>query len=168
MLQLGHAKVSDFITAYGSTKPKPNGAISDDAPISSIDSLKSVMAEMLKSRFLIPVQDYHMHPRTDTINTMRAQLTSQLRGSFQVETKLAKEVDRQMKIKLAEMADGDTSETAGMKRKAVALKGRSKKRQKVSVYDEEQEEEEWEIDVGLPDLITAQLLTLYRRKLSFV
>lgn len=171
MLQLGHARVSDFIAASGtSTKTavkaskKPaepptavttaNGAISaqikTDSPISSVESLKSVMAEMLQARFLIPVQDYHMHPRTDIINTMRTQLTAQLRGTggFSIETKLSKEVEKQMVAKLAEMADGDTAEHAGMKRKAApTLKARLQKRQKVSVYDEEQEEDEWEIDV---------------------
>lgn len=94
-----------------------------------------------------------MHPKTDIINTMRAQLTTQLRstGGFSIETKLAKEVEKQMVAKLAEMADGDTAEHAGMKRKeAPTLKARSKKRQKVSVYDEEQEEDEWEIDVRWP------------------
>lgn len=171
MLQLGHARVSDFIAASGtSTKTAvkaskklaepstaaaaANGAISaqikTDTPISSVESLKSVMAEMLQARFLIPVQDYHMHPSTDIINTMRAQLTAQLRGTggFSVETKLSKEVEKQMVVKLAEMADGDTAEHAGMKRKtASTLKARLQKRQKVSVYDEEQEEDEWEIDV---------------------
>lgn len=91
-----------------------------------------------------------MHPSTDIINTMRAQLTAQLRGTggFSVETKLSKEVEKQMVVKLAEMADGDTAEHAGMKRKtASTLKARLQKRQKVSVYDEEQEEDEWEIDV---------------------
>lgn len=169
MLQLGHARVSDFISASStSTKiavraPKhpaepsttaTNGAVptptKTDSPIASVESLKSVMAEMLQARFLIPVQDYHMHPRTDIINTMRAQLTAQLRstGGFSVETKLTKEVEKQMVVKLAEMADGDTAEHAGMKRKAApTLKARSQKRQKVSVFDEEQEEDEWEIDV---------------------
>lgn len=94
-----------------------------------------------------------MHPKTDIINTMRVQLTAQLRntGGFSVETKLAKEVEKQMVTKLAEMADGDTAEHAGMKRKAApTLKARSKKRQKVSAYDDEQEEDEWEIDVRWP------------------
>lgn len=168
MLQLGHAKVSDFISAYGISKQTTKGqakrgdstatgtngttvpAIENDDLISSVESLKSVMADMLKDRFLVQVQEHHMHPRTDTINTMRARMTAQLRKNFTVETRLAKEVDRQIQIKLAEMDDGDTGDHTGMKRKAVpTLKGRLKKRQKVSIYDDEKEEEEWEIDVSL-------------------
>jgi DNA-directed RNA polymerase III subunit RPC3 len=108
------------------------------------------MAEMLKERFLVQVHEHHMHIRTDTSNALRAQLMSQLRKGVISEIKLGKEVDRQMHIKLAELADGDTSKHAGLKRKtAPTAKGRSKKRQKVSFYDnEEGDEEEWEIDVS--------------------
>ncbi|KAL7267166.1 RNA polymerase III subunit C82 [Rhizina undulata] len=163
MLQLGHARVSDFLSAYGiSTKkskfaqaPTANGnsSMSNDydqeSPISSVETLKSVMSEMLKERFLIPVQAHHMHPQTDTVNLIRAQLTAQLRKNFSTEIKLVKEVKRQMAIKLKNMADGDTSERAGMKRKAGGGGGREKKRQKVSIYDDVEDEAEWEIDESI-------------------
>ncbi|KAG0130216.1 RNA polymerase III subunit RPC82-domain-containing protein [Tuber indicum] len=160
LLQLGHARVSDFLAAYGtSTKKskatmngKPNApTIEDDSSITSVEILKSVMADMMKERFLVQVQEHHMHIQTDTRNTLRAQLTSQLRKSHLSENKLGKEVDRQMKIKMKELADGDTSQHAGMKRKATPTsKPRSKKRQKVSIYDLiEQEEEEWEINENI-------------------
>ncbi|RPA99946.1 hypothetical protein L873DRAFT_1843189 [Choiromyces venosus 120613-1] len=161
LLQLGHARVSDFIAAYGTSTKKSkitvNGksdalTIEDESPITSIETLKSVMADMLKERFLVQVQEHHMHIRTDTQNTLRAQLISQLRKSQLSENKLGKEVDRQMKIKMQELADGDISEHAGMKRKvAPASKPRSKKRQKVSIYDliEQEEEEEWEINENI-------------------
>lgn len=127
-------------------------AIEDELSITSVDILKSVMADMMKERFLVQVQEHHMNIRTDTRNTLRAQLTSQLRKSQLSENKLGKEVDRQMKIKIQELADGDTSQNAGMKRKAApASKPKSKKRQKVSIYDLiDQEEEEWEINVSGP------------------
>lgn len=89
-----------------------------------------------------------MHPRTDTLNAMRAQFTAQLRAGFTVEARLVKEVEARMAVKVAEMADGDVGEYAGMKRKASVVKGRAKKRVKVSIYDEEQEEDEWVIDVS--------------------
>lgn len=158
MLQLGHARVGDFVAAYGistkRTKAATNGksvtpAIETGPPISSIETLKSVMADMLKERFLVQVQAHHMHIRTDTKNALRAQLTLQLRNGVTSEIKLGKEVDRQLQIKLAGMADGDTSPHAGMKRKvAPTAKARSKKRQKISIYDNQDEEEEWEIDVS--------------------
>lgn len=122
----------------------------DELSITSIDTLKSVMADMMKERFLVQAEEHHMHIRTDTRNTLRAQLTSQLRKSQLSENKLGKEVDRQMKVKMQGLADGDTSQHAGMKRKvAPASKPKSKKRQKVSIYDLiDQEEEEWEINVS--------------------
>ena len=129
-------------------------AVEDELSITSIDTLKSVMADMMKERFLVQVQEHHMHIRTDTRNTLRAQLASQLRKSQSSENKVGKEVDRQMKTKMQELADGDTSQHAGMKRKvASASKPKSKKRQKVSIYDLiDQEEEEWEINVSGPNL----------------
>ncbi|KAH0610892.1 uncharacterized protein H6S33_011319 [Morchella sextelata] len=145
MLQLGHARVSDFLSAYG-TSTKKAGQDAEDT-ITSVETLKSVITEMVASRFLIQVQEHHMNPPTDTINAMRKSLTAQLRKNFTVETRLVKEVDRQIAIKMAEFADGDTNAHAGMKRKlASSAKGKAKKRAKVSMYDQEVEEEEWEVD----------------------
>lgn len=145
MLQLGHARVSDFLSAYG-TSTKKAGQDAEDTT-TSVETLKSVITEMVASRFLIQVQEHHMNPPTDTINAMRKSLTAQLRKNFTVETRLVKEVDRQIAVKMAEFADGDTSAQAGMKRKlATSAKGKAKKRAKVSMYDQEVEEEEWEVD----------------------
>lgn len=157
MLQLGHARVSDFLAAYGVSTKKARKAreaeapslIEADAPISSVETLKEVMASMLKDRFLVEVKLHHMQPRTDVENELRAALVQRLRKNFTSELKLMKEVNAQVKVKLKEMEIGNTSEHAGMKRKAGPAGGRAKKR-KVSIYDDEEEEVEWEIEVRPP------------------
>jgi DNA-directed RNA polymerase III subunit RPC3 len=153
MLQLGHARVSDFLAAYGiSTKKakkarETEAAIEADAQITSVETLKEVMMNMLKERFLIEVKQNHMQSKTDVENTVRAELIQKLRKNHTSELKLMKEVNSQLKTKMKEMEIGDVSENAGLKRKATSAGGRAKKRKKVSIYDEEEEEFEWEIDV---------------------
>ncbi|TGZ83086.1 hypothetical protein EX30DRAFT_317054 [Ascodesmis nigricans] len=158
LLQLGHARVGDFLAAYGistskgrKTKAAPKESepkIEADAPISSVETLKAVMGEMLKGRFLVEVKDYDMHPPVDVENRVRAEITKRLRGQFTSELKLTKEVNIQLEKRLAEMKAGDSAEHAGMKRKATTAGGRAKKRKK-SAYDEDEEEIEYEIDEDL-------------------
>ena len=157
MLQLGHARVSDFLAAYGiSTKKvrkakdiEPSTAIEADTPITSVETLKEVMTRMLREKFLVEVKQHHVHTRTDIENNMRAELTSKFRKSFSSEAKMMREVNTQMKTELKEMEIGDVAEHAGLKRKAARAAGRSKKRKKVSMYDDEEEDVDWEIDVSL-------------------
>ncbi|KAI5787118.1 RNA polymerase III subunit RPC82-domain-containing protein, partial [Geopyxis carbonaria] len=163
LLQLGHARVGDFLAAYGISTSKAKGkpsknaktaplpapdqsVIEADAPITSVEDLKTVMADMLRGRFLVEVQQHHMHPRTDLENGVRAELTKQLRGNFSSELKLNKEVSAQVRKRLGEMFESDPGENAGMKRKAEPAGGRAKKRKKVSMYDDEEETVEWEIN----------------------
>ena len=154
LLQLGHARVSDFLAAYGvsttkkTAKKKAESEIEADAPISSVEALKEVMTNMLKARFLIEVKQHHVQPQTDVENELRLDLAQKLRKNHSSELKLMKEVNTQLKTKLKQLEIGDPAEHAGMKRKASIAGGRTKKRTKVSIYDEEQEEEEWEIDVS--------------------
>ncbi|KAA8913219.1 RNA polymerase III subunit RPC82-domain-containing protein [Sphaerosporella brunnea] len=157
MLQLGHARVSDFLAAYGiSTKKarkardaESTAAIEADAPITSVETLKEVMMNMLKERFLVEVKQHHMQSKTDVENNVRAELVQKLRKNHTSELKLMKEVNSLVKAKLKEMEIGDVSEKSGLKRKAASAGGRAKKRKKVSIYDEEEEELDWEIDENL-------------------
>ncbi|KAI5852298.1 RNA polymerase III subunit RPC82-domain-containing protein [Tricharina praecox] len=157
LLQLGHARVSDFLAAYGISTKKarkakdsdPSAVIEADTPITSVETLKEVITNMLRERFLVEVKQHHVHTRTDIENGMRAELISKLHKNFSSELKLMKEVNAQMKIRLKEMEIGDVSENAGLKRKAAQPGGRSKKRKKVSIYDDEEEDVDWEVDENL-------------------
>lgn len=160
ILQLGHARVRDFLRAYGTSTKKvgkkakaepveaeaEGPAIEADEQISSVETLKQVMSDMLKGRFLIEVQPHHFQPRTDIENGIRTELVKRLRGEYSSELKLMKEVNVQLQKRMGEMQQGDVTEQAGMKRKAEPTGGRSKKRTKVSAYDEEEEEVEYEIN----------------------
>jgi DNA-directed RNA polymerase III subunit RPC3 len=105
------------------------------------------MMNMLKDRFLVEVKQHHVQSRTDVENVLRADLIQKLRKNFSSELKLMKEVNIQLKARLKEMEIGSTSEHNGLKRKAAPAGGRTKKRKKVSMYDDEEEEVEWEINV---------------------
>ncbi|KAF8242287.1 hypothetical protein K440DRAFT_664871 [Wilcoxina mikolae CBS 423.85] len=156
MLQLGHARVSDFLAAYGISTKKAKKAretegptIEADAPISSVETLKEVMMNMLRDRYLVEVKQHHVQSKTDVENVLRADLIQKLRKNFTSELKLMKEVNVQLRAKLKEMEIGDTAVNNGLKRKAAPPGGRAKKRKKVSIYDDEEEEVEWEIDENL-------------------
>lgn len=143
------------MAAYGvstkkATKKKAQTAepaIEADAPISSVETLKEAMTNMLKDRFLIEVKKHHVQSRTDVENELRADLVQKLRKNHSSELKLMKDVNAHLKTRLKELEIGDPAEHAGMKRKAAVAGGRTQKRKKVSIYDDEEEEEEWEIDV---------------------
>lgn len=168
LLQLGHARASDFLAAYGvSTKKakktrEAESIIEASEPISSVETLKEVMTNMLKDRFLVEDQEHYMHPRTDVKNNLRTELEHKLRQNFSSELKLMKEVNAQVQAKMKEMDMGNTSEHAGMKRKASQAGGRAKKRKKVSLYDDEEEEADWEIDVcsSIPWIVGSIRLTV--------
>jgi len=157
LLQLGHARVSDFLAAYGISTKKARKAkeaetsatIETDTLTTSVETLKEVMTSMLRERFLVEVKQHHVHTKTDLENSMRAELVSKLHKNFSSELKLMKEVNAQMQLKLKEMEIGDVSEHVGLKRKVAQVGGRSKKRKKVSIYDDEEEDVDWVIDVSL-------------------
>lgn len=167
MLQMGHVRVSDFLAGSGLPKtakekpvkggqPSTNGATNGDVDtstsgLSTVGELKSAMGELLKNRFLIPVQEHHMHPYTDVVNDVRQKLSKELRAGTTSELKLKKLVDAEMKTKLRTMAIGDNSEHAGMKRRGAPDDVRRPgKRQKVSTHDTFYDKEpEYEIDVRM-------------------
>lgn len=181
MLQMGHVRVSDFLAGSGlsnTTKNIPNGTVdgtteaTKSAP-TTLTSLKTVMGDLLKSRYLIQVQGFHMHPKTDVINDLRAQITKQVKESQGVmsDLKLRKLVDAQLNIRLREMAVGDTSEHAGMKKRMATIEAitskRPTKRAKLSTTFEDVSGREaiWEIDESIVVRINHEkFLILFRNK----
>ena len=179
LLQMGHVRVSDFFTGSGLSntlkRPPQNGTNnvpdSTKSTPATLANLKTVMSDLLKSRYLIQVQDFHMHPQTDVINDVRAKLTKQVKDTHGAmsDLKLKKLVDAQLRIKLRELALGDTSEHAGMKRRmttAEVLK-RPTKRAKLSTTFEDVSGKEavWEIDENIIVRINHEkFLIVFRNK----
>lgn len=182
MMQMGHVRVSDFLAGSGlSNTPKDtpiNGSTNGIADSSksappSLASLKKVMGDLLKSRYLIQVQGFHMHPETDVINDIRAKITKQVKESHGAmsDLKLKKLVDGQLKAKLREMAVGDTSENAGMKKRMATVEAttlkRPSKRAKLSTTFEDVSGKEavWEIDESIVVRVNHEkFLILFRNK----
>jgi len=182
MMQMGHVRVSDFLAGSGlSNTPKDtptNGATNGIADSSksappTLASLKSVMGDLLKSRYLIQVQEFHMHPETDVINDVRAKITKQVKESHGAmsDLKLKKLVDGQLRAKLREMAVGDTSEHAGMKKRMATVEAttskRPSKRAKLSTTFEDVSGKEavWEIDENIVVRVNHEkFLILFRNK----
>ena len=179
LLQMGHVRVSDFFTGSGlSNTPKrslPNGtssaADSTKSTPATLANLKAVMSDLLKSRYLIQVQDFHMHPQTDVINDVRSKLTKQVKETHGVmsDLKLKRLVDAQLRIKLRELALGDTSEHAGMKRRMATVEAfkRPTKRAKLSTTFEDVSGKEavWEIDESIVIRINHEkFLIVFRNK----
>lgn len=161
MLELGHARVSDFLAAYGKVEKKSRGKEAEKtngnaAPeVMSVGTLRELMGKMLEDRFLIQVHKHHMHPITDTENAMRKEVHELLHTQIKTAAKLAKEVDLRVLERMQAMKDGDADPHAGMtkvtgKRKASSSGGRSKKKNKVSEYDmgDGLDDIQWEINVG--------------------
>lgn len=160
LLQMGHVRVSDFFTGSGLSNTQkrllPNGSSniidSTKSTLVTLANLKTVMSDLLKSRYLIQVQDFHMHPPTDVINDVKTKLTKQVKETHGAmsDLKLKKLVDTQLKIKLRELTLGDTSEHAGMKKRmaGVEVLKRPTKRAKLSTTFEDVSGKEavWEID----------------------
>jgi len=182
MMQMGHVRVSDFLAGSGlSNTPKDtptncmtNGIVDSNKPAPpTLASLKAVMGDLLKSRFLIQVQEFHMHPETDVINSVRAKITKQVKESHGAisDLKLKKLVDGQLKVKLREMAVGDTSEHAGMKKRMATVETttpkRPSKRAKLSTTFEDVSGKEavWEIDESIVVRVNHEkFLILFRNK----
>ena len=139
MLQMGHVRVSDFLAGSGlsgtAKGPTTNGT-ANGVPSTAkstpptLASLKMVMGELLRCGYLIQVQNYHMHPQTDITNDVRAKITKQVKETHgpMSDLKLKKLVDIQLKTKLREMAVGDTSENAGMKKRMANVEASTSKR----------------------------------------
>ncbi|KAF8426620.1 RNA polymerase III subunit RPC82-domain-containing protein [Tirmania nivea] len=179
MMQMGHVRVSDFLAGSGlSDIPPTNGTTNGIAGSSksappTLASLKAVMGDLLKSRYLIQVQEFHMHPKTDVINEVRAKITKQVKESHGAmsDLKLKKLVDSQLKTKLREMAVGNTSEHAGMKKRMATVEAtsskRPSKRAKLSTTFEDVSGKEavWEIDESIVVRVNHEkFLILFRNK----
>ena len=182
MMQMGHVRVSDFLAGSGlSNTPKDtptnctaNGiADSSKSAPPTLANLKAVMGDLLKSRYLIQVQEFHMHPETDVINDVRAKITKQIKESHGAmsDLKLKKLVDGQLKAKLREMAVGDTSEHSGMKKRMATVEAttskRPSKRAKLSTTFEDVSGKAaiWEIDEGIVVRVNHEkFLILFRNK----
>ncbi|KAF8468344.1 RNA polymerase III subunit RPC82-domain-containing protein [Kalaharituber pfeilii] len=183
MLQMGHVRVSDFLAGSGlSDNPKQaatNGTsngVTDatkSAP-TSLASLRAAMGDLLRSRYLIQVHEHHMHPQTDVINDVRAKITRQVKESHGAmsDLKLKKVVDAQLKSKLRELAVGDISENAGMKKRMAQVEvatsnKRPSKRAKLSnnFEDVSGKEAVWQIDENSVVRVNHEkFLILFRNK----
>lgn len=164
-LQLGHARVSDFLSAYGTTSIRTahakagltNGVVNENIKISALNDLKSKLGELYKARFLTQVKPHHMLPHTDLVNNIKADLRRQILKETTVETRIAKYIADHLPARLREIELGDTTPASGMKRKGGAVaevQGRAIKRQKKAdtSYLAVQglgDEDEYEIDEDL-------------------
>jgi len=168
MLQMGHVRVSDFLAGSGlSNKPKVdvpsldiNGSTNGDSDSAttapaSLSSLKSIMGDLLQRRYLIQVFEHHMQPETDVVNALRLKVAKQVKEGQGIisDLKLKKLVDVQMTEKMRELALGDVSEHAGMKKRMVDVESmdsrRPNKRARLANTFEDVSGKEaiWEIDV---------------------
>jgi len=118
------------------------------SPISSVNALKGLLAKLLQEKFLVQVHDRHMHPDTDTDNALRMQFKEELKGSIATQIKLDRAVNDKLEEYKAGLDTAEASEHTGMKRKSASSQDRPRKRAKYNSWEED-EEDVWEIDVGL-------------------
>ncbi|RPA81248.1 hypothetical protein BJ508DRAFT_414900 [Ascobolus immersus RN42] len=135
-LQLGHARVSDFLAAYGTStlrQARVNGAVNENLKIAAINTLKAKLGELYKARFLVQVKEQHMRPHTDLVNDIKADLRRQFSKETAVESRLNKLILEHLPQRLRDIEVGDVSPMSGMKRKgggAPEIQIRPIKRQK--------------------------------------
>ncbi|EPS43035.1 hypothetical protein H072_2990 [Dactylellina haptotyla CBS 200.50] len=157
-LLLGHARVSDFISAYGtSTKTKTNGTLPNGTPISASEAtgtsqitsaaqISKHIVSLMQEKFLIPVQLHHMHPTIDTENAIRQKVTSEQAGiTAAMQAKMKKAIDEKVAEKMEALSTDLDNKNFGLKRKSDYQEGRARKRAKFSSVNET-DGEEWEID----------------------
>ncbi|KAK6351123.1 RNA polymerase III subunit C82 [Orbilia javanica] len=176
-LLLGHARVSDFITAYGiSTKPKPNAVLPNGtaisaseatgtAPITSAAQISKHIVALMQEKFLVPVQVHHMHPSVDTENAIRQRVTAEQAGSAAaLQAKTKKAIDEKVAEKMEALSNDIDNKNFGLKRKSDQQDGRARKRTKFSVA-QPTEEDEWEIDGSIILRVNnAKFLAIFRNE----
>lgn len=90
-----------------------------------------------------------MHPETDTDNALRLKFKDELKGSIATQIKLDRAVNDRLEEYKAGLDTAEASEHSGMKRKSASSHDRPRKRAKYNSWEEEGEEDVWEIDVSL-------------------
>lgn len=128
-LQLGHARVSDFLAAYGQNVSKAskhaaaNGVDGTSGAIVSVDTLRTTLQELVKAKILIQVRPHHMQPAADVENEIKQKLRKEFAAQTTVESKIVKQIDNEWKSRLRQLDDAPvptaaiTSTAAGKKRK---------------------------------------------------
>ncbi|KAK6341040.1 RNA polymerase III subunit C82 [Orbilia brochopaga] len=177
-LLLGHARVSDFITAYGisSSKAKtaatlPNGTAinaseaTGTAPITTASQISKHIVALMQEKFLVPVQLHHMHPTVDTENAIRQKVTSeQTSMTAAMQTKVKKAIDEKVTEKMQALSADVDNQNFGLKRKSDHQDGRARKRTKYSAA-QGTEEDEWEIDGNVVLRVNhAKFLSIFRNE----
>ncbi|KAK6503028.1 RNA polymerase III subunit C82 [Arthrobotrys musiformis] len=176
-LLLGHARVSDFITAYGiSTKPKPNAVLPNGttisaseatgtAPITTAAQISKHIITLMQAKFLIPVQVHHMHPSVDTENAIRQKVTTEQVGTAAaLQARAKKVIDEKVAERMEALSSDIDNKNFGLKRKSDQPDGRARKRTKFST-SLLPEEEEWEIDGSIVLRVNnAKFLAIFRNE----
>ncbi|KAF3941261.1 hypothetical protein ABW19_dt0210288 [Dactylella cylindrospora] len=174
-LLLGHARVSDFITAYGiSTKSKPNGNLPNGgninaneatgtAPITTTTQISKHIVNLMQEKYLVPVQQHHMHPTIDTENAIRQQVTSEQAGvTAAMQAKVKKAIEEKVAEKMEALDSGIDNKNFGLKRKSDQQDGRARKRIKYTSMHTG-DDDEWEIDGNIVLRVNhAKFLAIFR------
>lgn len=123
LLQFGHAKVGDFLSAFNRTSKAPSGAgfpgPGGKAPFFSLSAAKSRITELYKARILVQVKEYMMMPKADVMNELRAKGRREMKSQGRTdEVKIQKDVEKDLEESYKKLINDESALSTGIKRKA--------------------------------------------------